>query len=209
MPSTAGWKSPNWLSKWRPPDDREMTDIEGWIAHYGLIAIVVGAALEGETVAMIGGMSAHRGLLALPAVWAAVLAGTLLADQGLFYAGRLLKDRPRVAKICASPRFAKAQARFERHPQTFVMLFRFFYGLRTVSPLLIGTSGFSPARFAILNLVAAIAWSSLFVGLGYAFGLGIERLWNRIPAFHQWLPYLLIPIGVGLLWKLFVRFRRT
>ncbi len=186
-----------------------MSGFEGLIAHYGLIAILVGAALEGETVAMIGGMSAHRGLFALPAVWAAVLAGTLIADQGLFYAGRLLKDQPWVARICASPRFARAQARFERHPQTFVMLFRFFYGLRTVSPLLIGTSGFSPARFALLNLVAAFAWSSLFVGLGYVFGLGIERLYNRIPAFQAWLPYLLIPIGVGLLWKLFMRFRRS
>lgn len=48
----------------------------------------------------------------------------------------------------------------------------------------------------------------LFVGLGYAFGLGIERLYDRIPAFHQWLPYLLIPVGVGLLWKVWVRARR-
>ncbi|MEO7411406.1 MAG: DedA family protein [Sphingomicrobium sp.] len=185
-----------------------MTGIEGLIAHYGLIAILVGAALEGETVAMIGGMSAHRGLFALPAVWAAVLAGTLIADQGLFTAGRLLKNRPRIQKLRATTRFQKAQSLFERHPQKFVMLFRFLYGLRTVSPLLIGTSGFPPARFFILNLIAAILWSSLFVGLGFAFGLGIERLWESVPSFHQWLPYLLIPVGVGLLWKLWVRARR-
>ncbi len=186
-----------------------MTDIESLIAYYGLIAILVGAALEGETVAMIAGMSAHRGLFALPAAYVAVLAGTLIADQGLFYAGRLLRDRPWVARIRSTARFAKAQARFERHPQTYVMLFRFFYGLRTVSPVLIGTSGFPPLRFALLNLVAAILWSMLFVGLGFAFGLGIERLFDRMPVFHQWLPYLLIPIGVGLLWKLSVRGRRA
>ncbi len=179
------------------------------IAHYGLFAILVGVALEGETVAMIGGMSAHRGLLALSAVWAAVLAGTMIADQGLFYAGRLLKDRSWVRTIRATTRFQKAQSLFERHPQKFVMLFRFLYGLRTVSPLLIGTSGFSPARFAILNLVAAILWSSLFVGLGYVFGLGIEELLNQVPPFRQWLPYLLIPVGFGLLWKLIVRVRRS
>ena len=182
--------------------------IESLIAHYGLIAIVIGAALEGETVAMIGGMSAHRGLFALPAAWAAVLAGTMIADQGLFYAGRLLKDR-RIQKLRATERFQKAQLRFERYPQAFVMLFRFFYGLRTVSPLLIGTSGFSAARFAILNLIAAIAWLSLFVGLGYIFGLGIERLIARGAGFAQWLPYLLIPIGIGLLWKLSLRVSRS
>lgn len=179
------------------------------IAHYGLFAILVGAGLEGETVAMIGGMSAHRGLFALPAVWAAVLAGTMIADQGFFYAGRLLKDRPWVLKMRATRRFQKAQSLFERHPQKFVMLFRFFYGMRTVSPMLIGTSGFPPARFAILNLVAAILWSALFVGLGFVFGLGIERLWDHVPSFRQWLPYLLIPVGVGLLWKLFAWVRRN
>ena len=186
-----------------------MSGFEGWIAHYGLIAILVGSALEGETVAMIGGMSAHRGLFALPAVWAAVLAGTLIADQGLYYVGRTLKDRPWVLKMRSTGRFQKAQSLFERHPRKFVMLFRFFYGLRTVSPVLIGTSGFPPLRFAMLNLIAAILWSLLFVGLGYAFGLGIERLFDRIPAFHIWLPYLLIPVGVGLLWKLSAKFRRS
>jgi membrane protein DedA with SNARE-associated domain len=185
-----------------------VTGIESLIAHYGLIAILVGAALEGETVAMIAGMSAHRGLFALPAAWGAVLAGTLVADQGLYYAGRLLKDRPWVLRMRANGRFEKAQTLFERHPQKFVLLFRFLYGLRTVSPLLVGTSGFPPWRFAFLNLVAAILWSLLFVGMGFAFGLGIERLYHRMPSFEAWLPYLLIPVAVGLLWKLSAWVRR-
>ena len=158
---------------------------------------------------MIAGMGAHRGLFALPAAWGAVLAGTLIADQGLYYVGRLLKDRPWVLRMRATGRFEKAQALFERHPQKFVLLFRFLYGLRTASPLLVGTSGFPPLRFAILNLVAAVLWSLLFVGLGFAFGLGIERLYDRMPSFEDWLPYLLIPVGVGLLWKLSARFRRS
>ena len=185
-----------------------MIGFEGWIAQYGLIAILVGAALEGETVAMIGGMSAHRGLFALPAVWAAVMFGTVISDQGFYYAGRLLRDRPWVRKMRSTARFARAQSLFERHPQKFILLFRFLYGLRTVSPLLVGTTGFPPLRFAILNLVAAILWSTLFVGLGYAFGLGIERLYDQMPSFGDWLPYLLIPVGVGFLWKLSARLRR-
>lgn len=185
-----------------------MSEIESLIAHYGLIAIVIGAALEGETVAMIGGMSAHRGLFALPAAWAAVLAGTMIADQGLYYAGRMLKDQPRILRLRATDRFQKAQRLFERHPQSFVLLFRFLYGMRTVSPLLIGTSGFPPARFAVLNLIAAMFWATLFVGVGFMFGIGIERLFARGAGFAQWWPYLLIPVGVGLLWKLSVRARR-
>lgn len=181
--------------------------IEGLVARYGLGALVVGAALEGETVAMIGGMLAHRGIYPLPLAWGAVLFGTFAADQAYFYAGRLFRDRPRMVRLRATVTFAKAQAMFEKRPVMFVMLFRFLYGLRTVSPAVVGASGFSPLRFFALNGIAALVWSLLFVGLGYAFGLGIERVFARATDFDQWLPYLLIPVGVGLLWKLSAKVR--
>lgn len=182
--------------------------IEGLVARYGLGALVVGAALEGETVAMIGGMMAHRGIYPLPLAWGAVLFGTLAADQGYFFAGRLFRDRPRMVRLRATAAFAKAQAMFERNPVVFVMLFRFLYGLRTVSPAVVGASGFPPLRFFALNAIAALVWSILFVGLGYAFGLGLEEAFGRDLKWREWLPYLLVPVALGVVWKLVRRKRR-
>ncbi len=62
--------------------------LENLVATYGLLAIFLGSAVEGETVAFLGGISAHRHLLAyLPAALAAS-AGSFLADQAFFFAGR-------------------------------------------------------------------------------------------------------------------------
>ncbi len=172
--------------------------IEALIGQFGPVVLVIGAGLEGETVAMIGGMVAHRGLISLPMAWVAVLAGTMLADQGFFFVGRHLRHRPALARFRASPTMKKAQARFEKAPALFILIFRFLYGLRTASPLVIGISGFSPARFALLNLIAAVVWSALFVGIGYAFGLGLDAALGRIAHHRDWLPYLLIPLAAGL-----------
>lgn len=182
--------------------------LESLVADYGPLALFVGAALEGETVAMLGGMTAHRGLMHLPVAWAAVFAGTLIADQGFFAAGRHWRDRPLITRLRGTRAYRIAQDRFERHPALFVLLFRFMYGLRTASPVMIGTSGFPPARFAVLNTIAAVIWSALFVGAGYLFGLGIEAEVGRIRELRDWLPYLLIPIGAGILYKIARAMRR-
>lgn len=176
--------------------------IAALVGHTGPVALFLGAALEGETFAMLGGMIAHRGLLPLPVAWGAVLLGTLLADQGFFFAGRRLRDRLFVRRIRARAACAKAQAHFDRHPTLFVLLFRFLYGLRAASPVMIGMSGFPPARFAMLNLVAAVVWSLLFVGIGYAFGMGLEQAIGHIADHRDWLPWLLVPVGAGIAFRL-------
>ncbi len=45
----------------------------------------------------------------------------------------------------------KALAHIRRHPDLWVLSFRFVYGLRTVMPVAIGLSGYPPARYLILN----------------------------------------------------------
>ena len=177
------------------------------IVHYGLGALVVGAALEGETVAMIGGMMAHRGIYPLPMAWGTVLLGTLVADQCYFLAGRQFRDRPWMVRLRGTAGFTRAQAKFEKRPALFVMAFRFLYGVRTVSPAMIGASGFAALRFAALNAIAAVVWSMIFVGFGYVFGIGVEEAVGRDLNLRQWLPYLLVPVLLGIAWKL-IRSRR-
>ncbi|NJL60382.1 MAG: hypothetical protein HC887_12870 [Desulfobacteraceae bacterium] len=43
------------------------------------------------------------------------------------------------------------------------------YGLRSVSPFVIGMSGFCPGQFIVLNMLGAMIWSVSIVYLGCGF----------------------------------------
>ena len=153
--------------------------IEALVAHYGLAALFVGAGLEGEAAVLAGGLLAHQGLVSLPGAIVVVIAGSFLADQAWFQIGRRFRDHPWVAKVKAQSAYAKAMRALERHPIGFIFAFRFIYGLRTVSPIAIGTTHVSPRLFVAVNLVSAIVWGVIFTTIGYQFGHGFERLVGR------------------------------
>ncbi|WP_025293167.1 DedA family protein [Sphingomonas sanxanigenens] len=175
--------------------------LETLVARYGLIALFLGAGIEGETVVILGGIMVHRGILPpLPAI-AAAAAGSFVADQIFFALGRRFRDHRFVRRIRDRPAFARALATFERRPTAFVFAFRFLYGLRTVSPVAIGTTTLPTARFMGVNAASATLWGTTFVGAGYLFGQAIETAFGRIrPLEHVLIPaaavILLLAIGV-------------
>lgn len=154
--------------------------IETILLRYGLVAVFLGAGIEGETVVVLGGLLAHRGVIDPVAAAVAASAGSFLADQLFFLAGRHFREAPWMQRILARPAFAKAMERLERHPTAFVLSFRFLYGLRTVSPAAAGTSALSARRFMILNCIAAAIWGPLFTGIGYVFGDAVESVFGRL-----------------------------
>ena len=153
--------------------------LEQFLSQYGLWGIGIGAGLEGETVAVLGGVFVHRGLLSfVPAVLAAAL-GSFLADQIFFGLGRRFRDTAHVRKLRQRPTFQRARAFFDRHPLSFVFAFRFLYGLRTISPVAIGTTDFPAIRFMLINAAAALLWAVIFISLGYLFGQAIEVVFGK------------------------------
>ncbi|MDP1028011.1 DedA family protein [Sphingomonas sp. KR1UV-12] len=153
--------------------------VESILSQYGLIALFFGAGLEGETVVVTGGVLAHRGIVPLPAAMAVAVAGSFVADQLFFLLGRRYRQHPRVQRIMARPAFARALATFERHPTVFILGFRFLYGVRTISPIAIGTTSVAQRRFMALNAVAATVWGVGFTSVGYWFGSGFDALVDR------------------------------
>ena len=77
------------------------------------------------------------------------------------------------------PAFARALGWLERYPIGFIFAFRFIYGLRTVSPVAIGTSRVEARLFLIVNAVAAVVWGVTFTTIGYLFGRQFEHLLHR------------------------------
>ena len=171
--------------------------IDAFLSQYGAFAVFLGAGIEGETVVVGGGLLAHQGLIPLTHVMIAAATGSFLADQAFFQVGRRFRDHPRVRRIAARPAFSRALRLLEDHPVAFVLMFRFLYGLRTISPIAIGTTSLSARAFVCLNAVAAIVWGIAFSALGYVFGHGLEMAFGRLrPLVHIVIPVAVIALAV-------------
>ncbi|ULR42696.1 DedA family protein [Rhizobium sp. K102] len=167
--------------------------IELLIENYGLLAIFLGAAFEGETAAFLGGVVAHRGLLPYWAAASAATAGSFAGDQFWFFAGRYAARWSLVRRLLERPALARVTRLLETYPTGFILAFRFLVGLRTISPVVIGTTGISTGKFVVLNAVAALVWGQLFTALGYLFGHGIQQTLGHLPL-HR---HLLIAVGAA------------
>lgn len=180
--------------------------IEALVERFGLIALFIGAGVEGEATVITGGVLAHKQLLPLYGAALAASAGSFTADQLLFWIGRRQRDRQWVRRLAARPGFARALAALERHPAGFILAFRFLVGLRTISPLAIGTSQVRTTRFLALNALAAALWGPLFTGIGYLFGTALAEVFDRLrPLEHG----LLVGGGVLLLLGVLVGVARS
>ncbi|MGB6118365.1 MAG: DedA family protein [Mesorhizobium sp.] len=173
-----------------------MTDFVHYlIEQYGLIAVFAGCLAEGESAAIFGGFFAHQGIFDPLTTLATVFAGAFLGDVGLFLAGRRFSDHPRILAFRARPGFSHAHDLIDRHPNIFVLTNRFIYGLRTIGGVAAGLSSIPVPRFIALNAISAAFWACLFVGIGYFFGEGAQRLIGDELLKHE---RLLIGLGVAL-----------
>lgn len=169
--------------------DHIITFVENW----GYVAVLLGSMIEGESVILTASFFAYKGILSLPKVMIIAFLGTLFADQALYFVGRhygpnILKKKPGLQE-----KADKAFRLLHRWDIWFILSFRFIYGIRIISPIVIGASGLHPYKFTPLNLVAAIVWTILSCGGGYLLGETVEVI---IENFHIVQNYILGFVGL-------------
>jgi membrane protein DedA with SNARE-associated domain len=140
-----------------------LTEIYGWLVNFvqdwGYIAVFLGSLVEGESVIFIAGFFAHEGYLSLSKIILVSFVGTLFADQALYHVGRNYGNQIIDRYPSLRPRADKAFTLLRRYQNLFILSNRFIWGIRTISPIVIGTSGVSQLRYLILNVIAAVIWS--------------------------------------------------
>lgn len=149
--------------------------METLVLRYGVIAIFLGAGIEGEPFALAGGVLAHRHWLPIPEVLTAAIGGALAVDQFWFHLSRFFRQNRLVQRIMLRPAFTRSIQLIERYPVRFVLLFRFAYGLRAVAPVAIGTSRVPVRLFVPLNILTSVVWGVAFTAAGYLIGPAFER----------------------------------
>jgi membrane protein DedA with SNARE-associated domain len=150
--------------------------MEEFLRQYGPIGVFLGAAFEGQTAVIVGGLLARQHILAFWLVLASATAGSGLVDHLLFVAGRRFREHPWVLRATDQVAFARALRFIERFPTSYTLVFRFIWGLRLASPVAIGVSQVPTWRFTVLNILGALIWAGTFSVAGFVFGEALHKL---------------------------------
>src|SRR5471032_1206343 len=113
------------------------------VHEYGYCAVVVGTFFEGEMVMLAAGVAACAGLLSLPGVILAGMAGIFASDTFCFLLGRLAGERLKGWFPRLHARLGGIFRLIERHDEKLIVYFQFFPGLCTVTPVAFGMSQIS------------------------------------------------------------------
>ncbi len=141
-----------------------------FIKDWGYVAVFLGALVEGESIILTASALAYAGFLNIYIVAVVAFFSTIFAEQTCYLIGRHygpgLFDRfPRL-----KPAANKAFSILKRIDVWFILTCRFIYGIRTVSPLVIGAAQVPIKKFIPLNILAAAIWASISCAGGYYLG---------------------------------------
>ena len=177
--------------------------LETFLAKFGYIAILLGTAIEGEAIMIMGGFSAHRGYLKLlPWVILAGFVGNYIQNQAYFVLGRRYGTRTVNKHPDWKPRLQKVHGWLARYRSSLIVGLRFLPGFRVMGGVAIGMSDVSTVQFVVWNAIGALLWALVIGCLGYLCGHVLELLLGDIK--HLEVPILLGIAVVGGLWLFFV-----
>lgn len=145
---------------------------ESWqmLMDWGYLAIMLAVALEGELVLIIAGVAVAAGLFSYPlAILAAVLAA-VVHDNTVFSISRYAGVKIVNKKASWHTKINAALQRLDKYDSWAILSIRFLYGIKRISIFVVGLSKVSRTKFCILNGISCIAWSTLYISIGYFFG---------------------------------------
>lgn len=158
------------------------------LTTYGLIALIpvlllsaIGIPLPGSLLLVAAGAIAGNGQISLPVLILGA-TGATLAGNGVGYwlgwrGGRSALRRWGERFHLDEQRIAQARASFSRYGLLSVLFSRFpLSPISAIVNILAGTVHYPLRPFILVNIVGVAVWSSVYAGLGYAFGANWESV---------------------------------
>jgi membrane protein DedA with SNARE-associated domain len=156
------------------------------LIRYGLVALFLGSAFEGDFTLILAGVVAHLGIFAFPLAVAVGAAGSLIGDSVWYTLGRLHAPRLREGKLYR--RVGPTIERLARRMGPWELLAaRFVYGTKAASMLFWGLHGLSLPRFLFIDAVGCVLGSLVFASLGYLVSGSATALMGHVKRFELWL----------------------
>ena len=157
-----------------------MDSLDLFIRTYGYPALFGGMVLEqfvppmpGEPLLLGAGALAGNGRLSLWLASALALAGTVVGDLVWYEIGRIggqrvLKWMCRMA-IEPDTCVRNGAETLTTHGASALLIAKFVPGLNSIGQPLAGALGMPRRRFVIFDVLGAVLWVGLYIGLGFAF----------------------------------------
>lgn len=153
------------------------TTLEHLVRTYGYWALLVGTFFEGETIVIIGGLTAQLGYLELPWVMVVAFIGSFSGDQIYFFIGRVRGKALLSKHLKWHNHVNKVHRLLERYNDLLMLGFRFVYGIRIMTPFVLAMNHrIKTGRFILFNAIGALLWSAVISAGGYLFGHALEKL---------------------------------
>ncbi|MDR1391244.1 MAG: DedA family protein [Holosporales bacterium] len=158
--------------------------VADFVKEWGYIAVLIGSIFEGEIVLITASASATLGYLSIYKIFLVAFLTTVVTDQVLFLIGY------KFGTDWAVNRFPKVKnirnrifAMLHKMDVLFILAFRFIYGIRTISPLIIGSARVRPVRFVFFNILSGFCWAFVCCFLGYVIAdVVIDGKFDTVPA---------------------------
>lgn len=183
------------------------TFVQELIDTYGYLAVLVGTFLEGETILVLGGLAVHLGYLEMPWVIALAFVGSLSGDQLWFFLGRRYGQAVLARHPAWRERVDRVHAMLRRYELAVLIGFRFAYGLRNLTPFVVGLTRIGALKFTVCNALGALIWSVSIAYAGYLFGRAIELLLGDIKRYELEVMSAVVIVGL-LTWSVYLVARR-
>ena len=160
-----------------------------------------GIFIEGELVFLSAVIAASHGYLNIWLVIGIAIIATISSDLIYFNLGKnraeILTNRPRW-----KTKIEVVHKKLEKHRTLFLVSYRFLYGLRVATPLVLGTQNIKQVTFLKYSIISTLIWATVFTFLGLAFG---EIIINYLKRFQKIEFYIIC--GLILLAVVFMIFR--
>jgi membrane protein DedA with SNARE-associated domain len=160
--------------------------LEEIIVRFGLVAVYIGAAIEGDVILVLSGVTAHLGFVNLPLAMGVGAAGCLTGDMVWYVAGRLRSDAIKGVRAyrVVGPTVERIATRVGPWQ---IVTSRFLYGTRIATMVFWGVRRLSFPRFVLIDLVGCAVWAALLGTLGYAASRGAMIILGEVKRVEFWL----------------------
>jgi len=139
----------------------------------------VGVFSPGGIFGILGGLLVKTGTLSLPITFIVAVIGAVFGDSigylvGHHYGYDFLKKYGKYFFLKEEHRIEKTRTLVKEHSGKAIILGRFYYISRSISPFLCGASEINFGLFLFYDILGALLWASVHLAIGYVFGIGFE-----------------------------------